>query len=90
MAKIQAKAKQHPDSELLTNMSKKHVCLYQWDYMINCNENENDNGKVDHINKTNIDQNVDIETNIENIAYLGKTMSLCNKQHLSNIWGSLY
>ena len=62
-------------------MSKKQVCLYQWDYMINCNENENDNCKIDHINKTNIDQDVDIETNIENIACLCKTMSLCNKQH---------
>ena len=29
--------------------------------MINCNQNENDNGKVDHTNKTNIDQDVDIE-----------------------------
>ena len=48
--------------------------------MINCNENENDNGKIDHINKT--DKDVDIETNIENIASLTKTMSLCNKQHL--------
>ena len=53
--------------------------------MINCNENENDNDKVDYTNKTNINKDVDIETNIENIACLGKTMSLCNKQHLSNI-----
>ena len=50
--------------------------------MINSNENENDNGKIDHINKT---YDVDIETNTENIACLGKTLSLCNKQHLSNI-----
>ena len=71
-------------------MSKKQVFLYQWDYMINCNENENDNDKVYHINKTNIDQNGDIETNIENIVCLSKIMSLCNKQHLSNTWGSIY
>ena len=32
--------------------------------MINCNENENDNGKIDHINKTNIDPAADIGTNI--------------------------
>ena len=32
-----------------------------------------------------IDQDVDMETNIENLACLGKTTSLCNKQHLSNI-----
>ena len=51
--------------------------------MINCNENENDNGKLDHINKTY--KVVDIEANIENIECLSKTMSLCNKQHLSNI-----
>ena len=88
MAKIQAKAKQRPEAELLTNMSNKQVCLYQWDYMINCNENENDNDKVDYTNKTNINEDIEIETNIENIACLGKTMSLCNKQHLSNIWGS--
>ena len=27
--------------------------------MINCNENENDNGKIDYINKKYIDQDVD-------------------------------
>ena len=53
--------------------------------MINCNENVNDNGTVDHINKTHRDQDIDIETKIENIACLGKTMSLCNKKYLSNI-----
>ena len=42
--------------------------------MINCNENRN--GKIDHINKTYIDQG---------LACLGKTKSLCNKQNLSNI-----
>ena len=68
-------------------MSKKQVCLHQWDYMI---KNENYNGKIDYINKTYMDQNVDIETNIENIARLGKTISLCNKQHLSNSQGSIY
>ena len=55
-----------PPFQLLANMSEKQVCLYQWDHLINCNEN--DNWKIDHINKTYIDQNVDIETNIENIA----------------------
>ena len=44
-AKKLSKAKQHPEAELLANMSKKYVCLYQWGYMINCNENENDNDK---------------------------------------------
>ena len=58
--------------------------------MINCNENENDNDKIDHINKTYIDLDVGMETNIENIACLGKTMSVYNKQHLSNIRGSVY
>ena len=71
-------------------MSKKQVYLYQWHYMINCNENENYNGKIDRINKTYIDQDLDMETNIENTACLSKTMSLCDKQHLSNIWGSIY
>ena len=53
--------------------------------MINSNENENDTDKTDHKNKTYRGQDVDIETNIENIVCVGKTMSLCNKQHLSNI-----
>ena len=44
--------------------------------MTNCDVNENDNGKRDHINKTYINQDVDIETNIENTGCLGKTMSL--------------
>ena len=52
--------------------------------MINCNKNENDNEKQDCINKTYIDQDIDIETNIQNIACLGKAIPLCNKQHLSN------
>ena len=71
MAKIQAKTKQHPEVELLTNMCKKQVCLYQWDFMINCYENENDNGKVDHLNKTNINEDVDKETSIGYIVCLG-------------------
>ena len=58
-------------------MSKKQICLYQWHYMINCNENENDDGKIDYIKKIYIDQDQDIEANIENITCLGKTMSLC-------------
>ena len=56
--------------------------------MINCNENDNDNGKIDHINITEIDLEVDIETNAQNIVCLGKTMSLRNKQQLNNICGS--
>ena len=48
-------------------------------------KNENYNSKVEYINKTYIDQDVDIETNIENIACLGKKISLCNKQHLSKV-----
>ena len=38
--------------------------------MISYNQNENDNGKIDHINKTKIDLNADIETNVKNIAFL--------------------
>ena len=39
LAKNQAKAKQHPEVELLTIMSKKWICLHQWNYFFNCNEN---------------------------------------------------
>ena len=35
------------------------------DYMINCNENKNDNGKINHINKTWIGQVANIEINIQ-------------------------
>ena len=69
-------------------MSKEQIFLFQWDYMINCAENDNGNGKLDHINKTYID--LEVETNVQNIAFLLKTMSLCNKQQLSNIWGSVH
>ena len=42
------------------------------------------NGKIDHINNTYIDLDVNIKTNIKVMACLGKAMSLCNKQQLSN------
>ena len=49
-----AKNKQKLGSTLRLNFRRTclKVCLFQLDYMINCNENENDNGKLDHINKT--------------------------------------
>ena len=37
-----------------------------------------------------IDLDTTIETNIQNIACLGKKMPLYNKQQLSNIWGSIH
>ena len=50
--------------------------------MINCNENENDNEEqLIYL----IDLDVAMDTNVQNIAYLGKIMFICNKQHLSNI-----
>ena len=81
---------QHAEAELSINMSKKQVCLYQWDYIINCNENKNDDSKIVHVNKTYIDQVIGIETNVESMAFFGNTMLICNKQHLSNIWGWIY
>ena len=30
-----------------------------------------------------------MDTNKQNITYLGNIMSACNKQHLSNIWDSI-
>ena len=38
--------------------------------MISCNQNENDNEKIDHINKTKIKLNADIETNVKNAEFL--------------------
>ena len=59
--------------------------------MVKCNENENDDGKMDDIKEIRqTDQDVDIKANIQNMACLGKSMPLCNKQHLSDIRGSIY
>ena len=54
------------------------------------NYNESDNGKTDHITKIQIDLDVDIETNVQNIACPGKKISLPNKQQWSNIWGPIH
>ena len=71
-------------------MSEKRVCLCQWDYIFNCNENENGNGNIDHVYKNCIDLEVDIEINTKSIACPSKTMPPHNKQHSSNIWGSIH
>ena len=55
--------------------------------MINCNENENNNEKQ-IIWLVHLDEAMD--TSIQNIAYLGEIMSVCNKQHLSNIRSSIH
>ena len=55
--------------------------------MINWNENENDN------EKWNIwlrDLDVKLDTNMQNIVCLGNITSICNKQDISNIWGSIH
>ena len=48
---------------------------------MNFKENENDDGKMNHINKTLIDQDLDIETNLQNMACLGKANASIYKQH---------
>ena len=58
----------------MTNISQKHVCLYQWHLLIKCNENNN--GNIEHINKKYMDQDLDVEESLENIDCLGKTKSL--------------
>ena len=63
-------------------MSEKRVCLCQWDYIFNFNENKNDNGKIDRINKNCVDLEVGIEINTQNIACFSKTMPLRNKHTL--------
>ena len=45
--------------------------------------------QIDYINKTYVDQDLDIETNIKDIACLGKTVSLWNKQHLTTFEAQL-
>ena len=37
-----------------------------------------------------MDLEVDIDTNVQNMACLGKIISICIKQHLSSIWGSVH
>ena len=63
-SKNQANVKQHPEDEHLASMSRKNVCLFQWHYTINWKENENDNSKIYQINKIQIDQDLDIVTNM--------------------------
>ena len=58
--------------------------------MINFNENENDTGKIDLVNRTQIGLDVDVETDIQDIACPRKTMPLCIKRRLSNTWGSIH
>ena len=53
--------------------------------MIKCNKNKNDNEKSDTQIIHKYAKDVDIEVNIQNITCLGKTMSICNKQDLSQI-----
>ena len=50
--------------------------------MINCNENEN-NSEKQIIQLIDLDE--DTDTNMQNIAWLGKIMSICKKQDFSNI-----
>ena len=55
--------------------------------MINWNENESDNEK--YIIWL-IDLDVDMDSNIKNIACRGKAMCISNEQHLSNISASIH
>ena len=43
---------------------QKQTHLFKWGYMINGNENESENEKIDHIDMTQIDLHLDIDTNI--------------------------
>ena len=55
--------------------------------MINCNEIENHNESRSYNWPIKLmDLDVDMNTNIQNIACFSKIMSMCNEQHLSNIW----
>ena len=47
--------------------------------MINCQENKNDDGKLDYVNKVSINQNVGIETNVQSMKCLDRTILLCNQ-----------
>ena len=73
----------------MTNMSKKHVSLFQLDYMIHCSENENDNGKIDHINMTYID--LDVERQIYTIQpFSYENHCKCYKKLSSRSWPVLF
>ena len=45
---------------------------------------------MDHVNKISQDLDVDIDTNLQNIACPSKIMSTCNKQNLNNISSSIH
>ena len=63
-------------------MSKRQVCLCQRDHTFNCNENENDDGKIDDKDKTNRSRCRHLHKIAQNIVCLGKTISWKKKRFL--------
>ena len=55
------------------------MCLYSWDYTIIHNENEDENKNTSHRYDINRPR-----------PRHGRMMIICIKQHLSNIWSSIY
>ena len=67
--------------------SKEQVCLNSWDYVINHNDNEDENEERwhRHVNKPRHGLKYS-----ENKKCLSMMMLVCIKQHLSNIWSSIH
>ena len=48
-------------------MYQKQVRLFKWGYIINGKENQTEKKKIDHIDTTQIDLGLNIDTNILNV-----------------------
>ena len=57
--------------------------------MINCNENKNHNERY-IIPLIDLDNRHEHKYAMQNIACFGDNMTICNKQHLRNISGSIH
>ena len=83
MAKNEAKAKQHPEAELLAKICFNGGCFNEiWLIAMNMKVI----GKIDPmINRTRCRH----DRSMQNIACFGKIMSIWNKQHFIKIWGPI-
>ena len=66
------------------------VCLYSWDYRINYNENEDENGKRSHKYYIIRPRSVHGHKFSNYKKCLGMMMLICIKQHLSKICSSIH
>ena len=78
----------------LKNKQKQQVWLYSWDYTINRNEKEDEIKTKQKNSSYRYDKNRprfrDGHKCIKSKEFLSMITLICIKQHLSNIWSSIY